>query len=684
VAGDKRQGESMESMVSAQKKQKLVEELTGLDPIACRQRALNLHQPGESSTHTRPVQIYRLGAKHWLIILDNQISTSLGWTGLAQIVVADTKKVPWREWHQLVLSTDRGSDGLCAIFALLYKFLANLFWVPDESHDCKNTLLDVLRALGLMDLWLLLLIDSNIEHGPRDSEERRALHRSKLGACYRDRKPHQCPAFMADFDAMARELETFGGVAFPGKQPLMEEVWEHCRIRNSHGIMGRRTCMARYGAALDAQLKGRATWSIRKWERSYICLEDGLLTGKRLDKITVKETAASAGSEEPTGGRIWHLDAKALRHMDNAVVISHATLVVPHHHRAVLVICEFSEELTKHHTEQNRKQRSVGECREWQVDQICGGFERHLEVFLGKLTEPGALLRAGFQVPFDGCGGDVNRAFRIEGSVADAMTVEDEYASLAGQCCVNMIRASVTRGMWRYGYPARCMRSLGTDASKGAEAVKLFVHDMHVHDAVVRYENWSPELRAVSRRHVAKTTPVIRLRLATDELGPGCAEHPDWLKLQSSKADSISATQVVEDINGIEAVGVATSGRKYRKQATLMASVLARKDTFAKRHRYDMIDASVPALQKSSKLAESDWAPVQANTWTSQGPPRRPSQPIFTHRVRRERARHTPTYRCFGSFLHMVPSLRSTRRGWVVVSQPRTRCLSSCRCRGRR
>ena len=91
-----------------------------------------------------------------------------------------------------------------------------IFLLPDESQSAKNSFFDTLSAVGLWDLFLLLLITHNLEHGPKQSEERRTEFRTMLGACHMNRKPKFTPLFLRLVPDMQYELETFANVQFPG------------------------------------------------------------------------------------------------------------------------------------------------------------------------------------------------------------------------------------------------------------------------------------------------------------------------------------------------------------------------------------------------------------------------------------------------------------------------------------
>ena len=68
--------------------------------------------------------------------------------------------------------------------------------------------------------------------------------------------------------AMVRDLEKYGVVTFPRLKSVDEELWQWLKDRNTFMGMGRRTSMARYGAALNSAMKWREYWTVALWERT--------------------------------------------------------------------------------------------------------------------------------------------------------------------------------------------------------------------------------------------------------------------------------------------------------------------------------------------------------------------------------------------------------------------------------
>ena len=90
MAGDKRLGDYDLSMATAQKKQKVLQDLHSYDPAACRQREWLSRDADTPTTSFRPVELHRMSAKHRLVVLDNQHKTSTAWDGLISVCRNDT------------------------------------------------------------------------------------------------------------------------------------------------------------------------------------------------------------------------------------------------------------------------------------------------------------------------------------------------------------------------------------------------------------------------------------------------------------------------------------------------------------------------------------------------------------------------------------------------------------------
>lgn len=254
-------GEDLEGGAKAglAKRRLLDDVVVSVNPVAKRQRAWMSRESQAKPASWRPTRHYRLGAKWWLLALDNQVRQSTRFEGLSSFVRQESwDEASWAAWPGFQLAGDLGSDGVAAWHCMVYHWRMNALLVPDESHSAKNAFTQMLKAVGLQSLVLLMVISWNLEFGPRQEETRRSDLRIALAACYENRTPSECPLFLQLLDAITSELETFGEHRFPRTAPIEEEVWTFLRDRNRFGTLGRRCCLARYGAALDSAQKHRA------------------------------------------------------------------------------------------------------------------------------------------------------------------------------------------------------------------------------------------------------------------------------------------------------------------------------------------------------------------------------------------------------------------------------------------
>ena len=113
--------------------------------------------------------------------------------------------------------------------------------------------------------------------------------------------------------------------------------------------MGRRICMARYGAPLNALMKARGFWSLKLWERSFVALEAGLMKGEVYEKATIKkDDVDKAAASSTSGPPALALHDKAIRGAGNAVLMSQMTLEIPKHQMAMLALCASAQGRSLH------------------------------------------------------------------------------------------------------------------------------------------------------------------------------------------------------------------------------------------------------------------------------------------------------------------------------------------------
>lgn len=410
---------------------------------------------------------------------------------------------------------------------------------------------------------------------------------------------------------MVSELEAGNAASFPKQRPIEEEVWEFLRARNASGSMGRRVCMARYGAPLAAAQKMKPWWSVKLWEQTHACLEGGYMKGKAVEfnkaKISHADAANATGGSTSVAG--LKVEDKCIRGAANAMVISQLTLQSPQHQRIVSILTTLGEGLSDHHTEQNKVCRSVPECKECLVKLVSGGYTAHLRQIVSLLTSPAHLAAAGFKVPKASTGMHVDSAFRLENCVNDEVIIEDEYANTLGLGALMLLVARYMRGAWLYGWPAKMYTLLGSGPVKTVATLQLWKKDQEIFVELKAQSHTSDQLKRMEKLHVFQQTANLQYALAINDIGiDDLPDNAAFLTLVKERAEVIIAAQAVEDIKGVQAVSSPPPCRKHRRLATCMAHVLEQ-GVLTKKHRFKAVEVASPAYLTSSTLPASAWEP---------------------------------------------------------------------------
>ena len=119
----------------------------------------------------RPKRVFRRATAKWICYIDNQLRVSGGKKGLVYALPDESdvwKPANWRTWPSGSSGQDQGSDGVAAVFCLLYKASLRLNIVPwfEWSHGACRDLDLVIDGVGKKDFQYLLLIVLNEHFGP--------------------------------------------------------------------------------------------------------------------------------------------------------------------------------------------------------------------------------------------------------------------------------------------------------------------------------------------------------------------------------------------------------------------------------------------------------------------------------------------------------------------------------------
>ena len=81
----------------------------------------------------------------------------------------------WRKWPRLTSVQDQGPDMVSMIHCAQYFLQLNIIEWWDWSHGCQNDVKGPLQSLELWPLMILMLVVSNVGHGPERDEMLRLL-----------------------------------------------------------------------------------------------------------------------------------------------------------------------------------------------------------------------------------------------------------------------------------------------------------------------------------------------------------------------------------------------------------------------------------------------------------------------------------------------------------------------------
>lgn len=139
--------------------------------ISARQRAWAKRKAHRAPEAWNPAKRHRISAKHWLQSVDNQARHSLGWHGLAAVVLPEKLEdrvgpwADWRLWRHLVIEVGQGSGAVSALSWL--KHVGGGVAVSyDFSHEGHYDFKQMLRQMGWISFFMLLLVVMNCEFGP--------------------------------------------------------------------------------------------------------------------------------------------------------------------------------------------------------------------------------------------------------------------------------------------------------------------------------------------------------------------------------------------------------------------------------------------------------------------------------------------------------------------------------------
>lgn len=275
----------------------------------------------------------------------------------------------------------------------------------------------------------------------------------------------------------------------PGLDAPELECWRWLRQRAIFGKSGRRIsmCVASSRASLWVHSDNAPVCPINEFGRTFACLEMDLLGAKKLGPLVIKGDAADGAtngerSGSTTSGRPTVDEAAVRSCAQNAVVISQLMLNSRANERYCLLLRSVGQVLKQWHTSQNRKLRSSDGARQWVVDEVSGGYMRHITDFLGILSNIDSLQEGMFAMT----AADAS-------ALALDLIAEDEFAEFLGQACVGMATFRMRRNLTLIaGWPKKLFKLLGDAGGLGLVPARRRTCRLNVHERVFADDQWCP------------------------------------------------------------------------------------------------------------------------------------------------------------------------------------------------
>lgn len=280
---------------------------SGPNSMRERHRAwLHRRRAGAKIGSWRPKRIYRCAARRWLTTLDNQFQQST-WTGGLSFFRRDPQldiwaPANWKAWPHLSLSSDCGSDGFSAAYALEYGWGVNMDKFPDQSHGGNCDFYGALQSSQLYGFMLCMLVSWNVPYGPDRDHHRLVQMREALASSYRRTTPDTNPLFARLAGDIAEALRR-NGADFKGIGDEATEAFEIMSKRLFARKQGYRVTLCRFCASLSKAIHETSWWPIDLYERSYLALETDMLGNSALlKKLRLKAGLAENDAAQESGG----------------------------------------------------------------------------------------------------------------------------------------------------------------------------------------------------------------------------------------------------------------------------------------------------------------------------------------------------------------------------------------------
>ena len=557
-----------------------------------------------------PRRRYRLGAEKWLKMKDNMVRVCTSWAGIRQCVrLRDDESWSdenWRRWDHLALAQDRGSDGCCAVHALLHWKDANVTAYWDEHHDLDNDVYGAYKDVKCYPFVMVLCCVHNLLHGhDRDKDVRLYQMKECMSTVFSQFTHEDNSSFQEKAHTMLEEL----GADLPDlastDEPAVKVLWDYGKAKEETATVREVVNLIRFLSWPAAGKRLLKEWTYTLWKLEHLCIEMGFLSGTALrHKIAVKaQHLQAAEATQSTDPSIPRVDGQILRSScQNAAVVSLMLLDDPQHRRLLAHLIYPVKPLLVWRGEYTRFAKSASETQAWQQRSNTGAFVDVLRDVLSTLQDPAALKDMAYE-------------FRSADGPADDATVilvEDEWANMLGFLCLRLLGRRLKRRLFMWGWPHRFVEA--TDLESLQVVMREFRMD---YDAYVALQGQP----ANAPQHATFCALKDRSQFGTvavQQFLAGC-KASSWVATRDILELADEHTSIVDTTIWSEyLVGYGKNSRKVRGAQTyrrpdMAYAVQVGSDMTTKRGRFEKVDEVEAPARKTARLSGDAFfkAPVE-------------------------------------------------------------------------
>ena len=219
---------------------------------------------------SKVVKYHRVAAQDWILGVDHQLQTMIG-RGLSAFEPRMIDVVPVEKRFHLAACLDKGSDGFCGIWFLLFKLLLRMSPFFDPMHIPYRDLDSWMADTGIKPSMMLKSIHHNFTYGPYDGESW-FCQLKELAKELRAMMLPDDPALLFVWPKICKEIGIdYETSTVADRKAFIKGLPEQEHMQNN----GQRVCGCRWGTYAKAE-----QWrSGFEGQRCYLLLAQGILQG---------------------------------------------------------------------------------------------------------------------------------------------------------------------------------------------------------------------------------------------------------------------------------------------------------------------------------------------------------------------------------------------------------------------